>query len=156
MAGFLSGLFSSGIDEVIDSFGEAVDDIVTSDEERMAMANAMATIKATAAGKKLDFQQAEEGQRTTRHDNDMKSDSWLSKNVRPLTLLYLLGFVTLLAITDGNLQWTYGPDDDAKLWAFTIRSEYIQLFQYLLIMVFTFYFTSRGLEKIMAIFKGGK
>lgn len=46
------------------------------------------------------FEIAEMQEVTKRHDNDMKSDSWLSKNVRPLTLMYLLATFTFLAVID--------------------------------------------------------
>ncbi len=73
-----------------------------------------------------------------------------------MSLIFLLGFVSILSLTDGNLQWTYGPEADIKLWEFDIRAEYITLYQSLLLMAFGFYFSSRGLEKLMTIFKGGK
>jgi len=60
----------------------------------------------------------------------MQSDSRLSKRIRPLSLIYLVIVVSVLAITDGNIH--YGE------YHFTVGKEYIELFQYLLLMVFAF------------------
>ncbi len=152
----LSDLFSGGIKDVIASVGSVIDDVVTSDEERLTLKNALSVIQNKADERKMEFEENEEKERTARHASDMKSDSWLSKNIRPMSLIFLLGFVSILSLTDGNLQWAYGPEADIKLWEFDIRAEYITLYQSLLLMAFGFYFSSRGLEKLMTIFKGGK
>ena len=71
----------------------------------------------------------------------MQSDSFLSKNIRPLTLVFLTVIFTLLAFTDGNIG------------EFSIQKEYIPIFQTLLITVYGAYFVGRTLEKNK---KGGK
>ena len=101
----------------------------------------------------LDAALAQEQERTKRHDADMKSDNWLSKNIRPGSLVYLLVVLTVLSITDGNIQWTF---EDGAVWKFTINSEYIQLYKALLVMAFGFYFTSRGVEKVADIIRSWK
>lgn len=115
--------------ELIDSAGNAIDKIVTNKEERGKLKNEFAK---TAE----EFYLKAQGELTERLKADMTSDSWLSKNVRPMTLVFLLGAITILAITDGNIG------------SFTIRQEYITLFQGLLTMAFAFYFGSRGIEKV--------
>ena len=65
----------------------------------------------------------------------MQSDSWLSKNIRPLTLVFLTVMFTLLAFTDGNIG------------EFSIQKEYIPIFQTLLITVYSAYFVGRTWEK---------
>ena len=72
---------------------------------------------------------------TKRWDNDMKSDSWLSKNVRPITLLYLLLVMTILVIGDSI------PG------GFVVKDIWVTLVESLLITVIIAYFGSRGYEK---------
>jgi hypothetical protein len=76
-----------------------------------------------------------------RWDSDMTSDSWLSKNVRPLTLLYLLLIMTVLVIGD-SIENTFKVD---SVWVDLIKS--------LLISVVLAYFGSRGFEKYTKIKK---
>ena len=67
---------------------------------------------------------------------DMKSDSWLSKNTRPLALIYLTVCMTLYIILD-SLQM-----------AFDMKEVWIELLQTLLVTVYVAYFGSRGAEKV--------
>lgn len=80
---------------------------------------------------------SQEQERTLRHKADMASDSWLSKNIRPMTLIYLLTIITILAI------W-----DSASL-NFDVKDGYVGLFEQLLITAFGFYFVLRGVEKMV-------
>lgn len=66
---------------------------------------------------------------------DMASDSWLSKNIRPMTLVYLLTAFILMAVLDG-----YG---------FKISEAYVTLLGQWGMLVMTAYFGGRSLEKIM-------
>lgn len=79
---------------------------------------------------------------TERWSSDMSSDSWLSKNVRPLTLIFL----TLSTMTLIYLDFFYGTEID-------VPSEWIELLKSLLLGVYIAYFGSRGLEKYRAISK---
>ena len=74
-----------------------------------------------------------------RWDSDMKSDSWLSKNTRPMTLIFLTVSVVIFILLD---------------WfdiAFGINSGWIDLLKSLLITVYVAYFGSRGVEKFKSI-----
>jgi len=150
--GWFSDLISGGVDKVVEATGKAIDSIVTSDEERLQLQNALIAIQLKA---KLDSDTLAantevklEEELTKRLQADMSSDDALSKKVRPFSLVYLLLVVSLLAVTDGNLAW--------GTWAFHVGAEYIDLFKALLLMVFGFYFGSRGLEKIAGIVWGKK
>ena len=123
------GILNRNIRELIDSVGTAIDKNITNKGEKGKLKNEFAK---TAE----EFYLKAQGELTERLKADMTSDSWLSKNVRPMTLVFLLGAITILAITDGNIG------------SFTIRQEYITLFQGLLTMAFAFYFGSRGIEKV--------
>jgi hypothetical protein len=81
---------------------------------------------------------------TARWEADMTSDSWLSKNVRPLTLIYLTIVCSLLIIAD-----SIG-------WAFEVDIVWIDLLKTLLVSVYLAYFGSRGYEKYQKIKAEGK
>jgi hypothetical protein len=78
---------------------------------------------------------------TSRHAADMNSDSWLSKNIRPLLTIFSLVLYTLFALTDGNIG------------EFNIANQYVDLLGQIVIMSLGFYFTSRGIEKTAKIMK---
>ena len=88
---------------------------------------------------KLDMQEMESV--TKRWDSDMTSDSWLSKNVRPMALIFLTFFTMLLIYLDFY-------DDTIQ-----VPTEWIELLKSLLLGVYVAYFGSRGLEKYKAIGK---
>ena len=66
---------------------------------------------------------------TSRHAADMQSDSWLSKNIRPLLTIFSLILYTLFAISDGNIG------------EFNIANQYVDLLGQIVIMSLGFYFT---------------
>jgi len=73
---------------------------------------------------------------TKRWESDMVSDSWLSKNVRPMTLIFLTLFMTFVIFADSK-----------NLWEFDVKESYIALLETLLLSVYIAYFGSRGIEK---------
>jgi hypothetical protein len=73
---------------------------------------------------------------------DMSSDSWLSKNVRPMTLVYILTAYLLFALLDGA--------------GYKISETYITLLGQWGLIVMTAYFGGRTVEKVMEMRKGGK
>lgn len=88
---------------------------------------------------KMDILEME--QVSSRWDADMTSDSWLSKNTRPLTLIYLTVMTTLFVILDSS---------DSP---FKVGSEWVELLKTLLVTVYVAYFGSRGFEKYNKIRK---
>jgi hypothetical protein len=74
-----------------------------------------------------------------RWSSDMTSDSWLSKNTRPLTLMYLTFITSVLVVLDS----TDSP--------FKVGIEWIELIKTLLVTVYVAYFGSRGYEKVRKI-----
>jgi hypothetical protein len=74
-----------------------------------------------------------------RWDSDMSSDSWMSKNTRPMTLIFLTVSAVLLIVLD-SLDIDFG-----------VSSEWIELLKSLLITVYVAYFGSRGVEKFKYI-----
>ena len=76
-----------------------------------------------------------------RWQSDMTSDSWLSKNVRPITLIYLTLATTIYIVLDSlNI-------------AFEIDQAWIELLKTLLVTIYVAYFGSRGFEKFKKITK---
>jgi hypothetical protein len=78
---------------------------------------------------------------TNRHAADMASDSFLSKNIRPMLTIFSLVLYTLFALIDGNIG------------EFNIANQYVDLLGQIVIMSLGFYFTSRGIEKTAKILK---
>ncbi len=74
-----------------------------------------------------------------RWDSDMKSDSWLSKNTRPMTLIFLTISMVFLILLD-----SFEID-------FSVNSGWVDLLKSLLITVYVAYFGSRGAEKFKSI-----
>ena len=77
---------------------------------------------------------------SSRWKSDMKSDSWLSKNTRPITLIYLTLSMTIFIILDSTVL-------------LEIKTGWVSLMEALLITVYVAYFGSRGAEKITKINK---
>ena len=121
----LLSLLSGGI---IKDVGNVIDKLTTTDEERLA-----AKQKIQELLEKAD--QDAQTQITERWKLDMQSDSFLSKNIRPLVLIYLTVVFTVLAFFDGNIG------------GFQVDEAYIPIFQSLLITVYGAYFVGRTWEK---------
>ena len=114
---------------VIEKVGNVIDNLSTSEEERLAAKQAMEEVLMQAEAK------AQE-QVTRRWEADMKSDNWLSKNIRPLICIFLTAIFVVLSVFDGNIG------------EFVIQESYIPIYQTLLITVYGAYFAGRSIEKI--------
>ena len=121
----LLSLLTGGL---VKDVGNVIDKLTTTDEERLA-----AKQKIQELLEKAD--QDAQTQITERWKLDMQSDSFLSKNIRPLVLIYLTVIFTALAFFDGNIG------------GFKVAEEYIPIFQSLLITVYGAYFVGRTWEK---------
>lgn len=140
---FFGNLIKGSTGELVNSLGNTIDKFIQTPEEKQAAAIEMAKIvnehearMAEAAAKALE---AEENNITGRWTADMSSDSWLSKNSRPIVLLAMVGFLFLMIIFDSiNIN-------------FEVKESYITLMETLLITVVVAYFGSRGVEKYQAI-----
>ena len=91
--------------------------------------------------KLLEQDMVEMQQVSKRWEADMKSDSYLSKNTRPLTLIFLTVSLVVFIFLDGfDMEWT-------------VDTGWIDLLKSLLITVYVAYFGSRGAEKFQSISK---
>jgi len=113
---------------LIKEIGSVIDSLTTTKEEKLEIKKQLQVI----------FEKAEANAQvevTSRWKSDMSSDSYLSKNIRPMVLIYLTFIFSLLAFTDGNIG------------DFQIALEYIPIFQTLLVTVYGAYFVGRSWEK---------
>ncbi len=141
MSNWFTSIFSSGASKLVDSVGSAIDNLVTSDEERLELKNKLTAEIHDFKKSQLSHVESMEQQITDRHKADMVSDSWLSKNVRPLALVFLTCATVLLAYLTIFV-------DLSKL-QLTSLEAWLPLLTNLLMLVYGFYFGSRGIEKIM-------
>tara|TARA_R100001463_G_scaffold24813_2_gene59076 strand:- start:204 stop:590 length:387 start_codon:yes stop_codon:yes gene_type:complete len=114
---------------VVKQVGDVLDNLTTSKEEKLEAQRKIKEVLMQAES------QAQE-QVTRRWEADMKSDNWLSKNIRPLICIFLTAMFIIISIFDGNLG------------EFVISPAYIPIYQTLLITVYGAYFAGRSIEKI--------
>ena len=125
----LGKLFSGGAADLVKGVGGVIDNLHTSKEEKL---EAERKIKEIIANHEIEM----EKNITSRWEADLKSDSWLSKNVRPLVLIFLIVCTMLLIFIDaGALN-------------FEVKSTWVDLLQLVLITVIGSYFGGRSLEKV--------
>ena len=92
----LGTIFSGGAKDLVEGVGGVIDNLHTSKEEKL---EAEQKIKELIAS----YQTSLEKEISTRWEADMKSDSWLSKNVRPLVLIFLVVSTVLLIFIDAGV-----------------------------------------------------
>lgn len=140
---WFTDLFTGGVDKVISSVGEAADRLITSDEERLKLKNELALIEAKALldGKRmeLDAETKLEEEVTKRWQADMGQEDPLAKRVRPLSLLFLLLFMSGIIIADS-----------INIVGFDVKQGYVDLLESLLVVTFVAYLGSRGVEKVFS------
>jgi hypothetical protein len=125
----LSKIFSSGASELVKSVGGVIDNLTTSKEEKL---EAERKIQDLIANHEVEM----EKNITERWAMDMKSDSWLSKNIRPLVLVFLVVSTVLMIFIDaGTIN-------------FVVEDKWTDLLQLVLITVIGAYFGGRSLEKV--------
>lgn len=126
-----AGKIAESVSSIFSSTMKGLDELFTSDEERI---RAQAILKDAETR----LQTVVEGELTKRHQADMASDSWLAKNVRPMTLAAVIGLFVILAILNG-------------FWGMNISEKLISILESWGMIVFSFYFGSRGLEKMVSM-----
>tara|TARA_R100001591_G_scaffold114172_1_gene128227 strand:- start:52 stop:471 length:420 start_codon:yes stop_codon:yes gene_type:complete len=121
-------IFSGGADKLVESVGGVLDNLTTTKEEKL---EAERKIKELIANYEIEM----EKNITSRWEADLKSDSWLSKNVRPLVLIFLVVCTVLMIFIDAGAI------------AFNVEEKWTDLLQLVLITVIGAYFGGRSLEK---------
>ena len=125
----IGNLLSKGTAELVKNVGGVIDSLHTSAEEKL---DAERKIKDMIMGYEAEMQK----QVTERWKLDMNSDSWLSKNIRPLVLVFLVVSTVLLVFIDAGAI------------NFNVKDSYVDLLQLVLITVIGAYFGGRSLEKV--------
>ena len=128
ITGFLSG------GDIVKDIGGVLDNLHTSGEEKAEAERKIKEILVQA-------EQAAQQQVSARWEADMKHGSWLSKNIRPLTLIFLTICFVILSVFDGNMG------------EFTIGAAYVPVYQTLLMTVYAAYFAGRSIEKVKKVTK---
>ena len=124
----LGNLFSGGAADLVKSVGGVIDGLHTSKEEKLA---AEQKIQELVANYEVEM----EKNITDRWKSDMNSDSWLSKNVRPMVLIFLVVCTVLMIFIDaGSIN-------------FVVEEKWTDLLQLVLITVIGAYFGGRSFEK---------
>ena len=125
------GIFKNilGTEKIVDSVGGIIDGLVTNKEEKI---NARAKLKEVINNYKIEV----EKNVSERWKADRNSDSWLSKNVRPVVLVFLIVCTMLLVFIDsGSIK-------------FNVKPEFVSLLTTTLITVIGAYFGGRSVEKL--------
>jgi len=124
----LTKIFSAGAGELVKSVGGVIDNLHTSKEEKL---EAEQKVKELVASYEVQM----EKEISSRWEADMKSDSWLSKNVRPMVLVFLVVSTVLMIFIDaGTIN-------------FVVEAKWTDLLQLVLITVIGAYFGGRTLKK---------
>ena len=125
----LNKLLSAGAANLVNSVGGVLDNLTTSKEEKL---EAQRKINDMIMGYEAEMQK----QVTERWKVDMNSDSWLSKNIRPIVLVFLVVATVLLIFIDAGTI------------SFKVQDKWTDLLQLVLITVIGAYFGGRSLEKV--------
>ena len=121
-------IFSLITGSLINDIGKVVDNLHTSEEERLEAKQKLSEL----------IKQADEkaqNEVTARWEYDTKNGNFLTRSIRPLVLIFLTSMFTLLAFTDGNIG------------GFKVQEQYIPIFQTLLVTVYGAYFVGRTYDK---------
>ncbi len=125
----LKELFNGGVTTL-------VDEVVTSKEEKLVLKNKLKELE-------TQYTKVVEDNITQRWQADANS-SMLAKNIRPASLIFLLFIFVVISFCDGNIG------------EFKLAEGYKEIYSSLLLVAFSAYFGSRGLEKITFIKQNGK
>jgi len=124
----LNKLFSGGAAELVKGVGGVLDNLTTTKEEKLKAEQKIQELIS-------DYETKMEANITDRWKADMNSDSWLSKNVRPLVLVFLVVSTVLMIFIDAGTI------------AFEVEPKWTDLLQLVLITVIGAYFGGRTMEK---------
>ncbi|TXH10780.1 MAG: hypothetical protein E6R04_04345 [Spirochaetes bacterium] len=149
-ASLLAGVVASKGKEVVEQkLGINLDDMLGTEAGRIKLRQLeieheeflVNAAQATEA-REFEYFKAETAAISDRWKYDMQSDSWLSKNIRPAVLLYILTAYTFLSILSG--------------FKFDVNQAYIELLGQWGMIIMTAYFGGRTVEKAVTVWKGKK
>ena len=136
---WLSEIFTNSVGTVVEKAGEAIDRLVTSDQEKLQLKNELVKIEldAKAQTESVDLQYEQEVTKRWQSDNE----HIVTRLTRPVGFAYTLVMFTLIVIADGNM------------WSFSIKEVYIPVFETLIVTMVIALYGSRGAEKVAKFIK---
>ena len=123
-----SKIFSNGAKELVSEVGSVVDNLTTTKEEKLEAKKKLKEVL-------LDYEKAIQVEVSERWRVDMQSDSWLSKNIRPMVLIFLCFSTVLLIFVDSGVI------------TFRVDESWIELLKVVLMTCIGAYFGGRSFEK---------
>lgn len=126
----------------IKDVGDTVKQFVTTDKDRLEMTEKLQEMQNQFILTLDNNSMTYEGELTKRLQADMQSDSWLSKNIRPMTLIFILVMYSGLSISSG--------------FDFKVTDAYVTLLGQWGMLIMSFYFGGRTIEKIASTIKPSK
>ena len=124
----LGMLTGGGAKDLVKGVGGVIDSLHTSEEEKLEAAQ---KVKELVSNYEVEMEKTI----TERWKVDMNSDSWLSKNIRPMVLIFLVVATVLMIFIDAGML------------TFEVKDTWVDLLQLVLITVIGAYFGGRSLEK---------
>ena len=139
-----NAVIAKGQDVVEKELGVKIDTTSSATLRELELKHEEFLINASVRKQEMDMEAEKVAQAAVsdRWKADMLSDSWLSKNIRPLVLIYLLGAYTVFSIGSGV--------------DFQITQAYVELLAQMLMLVMGAYFAGRTIEKIVDMREKGK
>ena len=129
-----------GIDDILTIGMKLVDKFVPDPQAKQEAQIKLLEMQQNGELAQLQADMNEQQELTKRQQADMLSDSWLSKNIRPMTLIFIL--------------LTYSIFATMSAWDIEVNNNYVELLGQWGMLIMSFYFGGRTLEKIMDMKKG--
>lgn len=141
MSGWVKNILGSSAGDLVEKIGNTVDKFVTTDAERAELNEKLTTVV-------NEYQARANEELTKRLQIDMNSDSWLSKNIRPMTLIFILVTYTVFSVLDENITIMNS--------LFNVKEDYVTLLGDWGKAIMYFYFGGRTIEKAITAIKSKK
>jgi uncharacterized membrane protein (DUF106 family) len=124
-----------GVDDIINVGMKILDKVIPDPAQKAEAQAKLLELQQQGRMAELQADSVEAQELTKRQEADMASDSWLSKNIRPMTLIAILsGYFIFAGLSAAKID---------------VNSEYVQLLGQWGMLIMSFYFGGRTLEKIM-------
>jgi len=130
------------VSAIFDVGGKLIDKLIPDPQAKAKAQLDLLQMKQSGELAVLQADSTEMQELTKRLQADMASDSWLSKNIRPMTLLFILGAYSFFAVGSGM--------------EFQVNEKYVELLGQWGMLIMSFYFGGRTLEKILAVKESNK
>lgn len=128
-----------GIDDILTVGMKLVDKFVPDPQAKQEAQIKLLEMQKNGELAQLQADMNEQQELTKRQQADMMSDSWLSKNIRPMTLIFILITYTVFGMMSA--------------WDIEVNNNYVELLGQWGMLIMSFYFGGRTLEKVMEMKK---